>query len=138
MRRVVEKVVADRCQMILVVPNWSTCPWFKTLKKYVGAQCYFPSGSKLFELGGKACKGTRWGTWVVMVSTQQGPHAEGMMEWQKYAPPRPKAERKVSVVETTGRSEGKGPVRFTFAPQPPRQVVPPPQIGSNLSLSSKG
>ena len=134
LNRVVDKFVADQCTMVLIVPNWTTTKWFKRLRGYVLTQQYYPRGSQLFELNGRPCKGTRWGTWVVRATSQDPPESTGKMDYRDFVTPQVtaggKGRKKVVVAAGTGKPQGKkpGPVRFQFAPQPesPRPEMPSP------------
>ena len=64
---VVDKIKSDQAHGVLVVPNWRQRRWYKRAESIRLADLWFPTGTKVFELKGKACKGTLWPTRAILV-----------------------------------------------------------------------
>ena len=65
--QVVAKLKADKAHGVLVVPDWRRRVWHKHALTLKLASLRFPTGTRLFELGGKPCKGTLWPTRAIFV-----------------------------------------------------------------------
>ena len=65
--KVVHKLTADGASAILVVPNWPHRLWWRRLQVMVSTSVFFPRGHRVFELSGRTCGPSRWGTWAYFI-----------------------------------------------------------------------
>ena len=66
LQKVADKIKQDQAHGILVFPDWPARKWYKDFMAYKRAELFFPIGTKLFELEGKTCKGTKWPTKAIV------------------------------------------------------------------------
>ena len=66
--KVVHKLAEDGASAILVVPNWPHRLWWRHLQVMVSTSLFFPRGHRLFELSGRTCGPSRWGTWAYFIT----------------------------------------------------------------------
>ena len=64
---VVAKLKEDQAHSVLVVPNWQGRKWYQQAWQLRLTDLWFPTGTKIFELNGKPCKGTLWPTRALLV-----------------------------------------------------------------------
>ena len=60
---VVSKIVTDRAQCILIMPDWPNRKYWPQVQLLKRAEVFFQPGTQLFELDGNPHRATRWGTW---------------------------------------------------------------------------
>ena len=66
--KVVHKLAEDGASAILVVPNWPHRLWWRRLQVMVFTLLFFPRGHRVFELSGRICGPSRWGTWAYFIA----------------------------------------------------------------------
>ena len=64
---VAEKILSSNCVSICVFPAWHSKQWVQDLVFSAVKTIYLEVGSKIFELGGKAVGGIKWGLYVVLI-----------------------------------------------------------------------
>jgi hypothetical protein len=65
--QVVQKVKKDKCQMILVCPDWRNRWYFQAVRPHIVRQYYYAPGTHVFELPPVAVAGIRWGLWALLI-----------------------------------------------------------------------
>ena len=71
MPQVVEKILRERPEILVVVPDWQRLTWFAKLREAADKQAFRPCGVRIFELAGKAVGPTRWGTWFFYLAKRE-------------------------------------------------------------------
>ena len=66
LQRVADKIKQYRAHGIHIFPDWSARKWYKDFMSFKRTELFFPMGTKLFELEGKTCKGTKWPTKAIV------------------------------------------------------------------------
>ena len=66
--KVVHKITEDGASAILVVPHWPHRLWWRRVQVMVFASLFFPRGHRVFELLGRVCGPSRWGTWAFFIT----------------------------------------------------------------------
>ena len=66
--KVVHKLAEESASAILVVPNWPHPLWCRRLQMMVTTSLFFPRGHRVFELFGRVCGPSRWGTWAYFIT----------------------------------------------------------------------
>ena len=66
--KVVHKLTEDGPSVILVVPDWPHRLWWRRLQSVVSTSLFFPRGHRVFELSGRVCGPSCWGTWAYFVA----------------------------------------------------------------------
>jgi hypothetical protein len=102
--KVVDKIEKDQAKVLLVCPDWRTCPWWVQLQRHVVRRHYYPKGTAIFELNGKKVEGMKLGLWAYYVDGSRDEDyieenkeygaAELMGEWQETASYRRRCRRK--------------------------------------------
>jgi hypothetical protein len=71
--QVVDKVRRDRAKIILICPDWNNQKYFWDLQDMVLKRKFFPVGTPVFELNGRACDPPKWGTWAFLLDGSKEP-----------------------------------------------------------------
>ena len=61
--RVVTKILEERPEIVVVVPDWQRMSWFQRLREAASRQTFRAGGFRVFEIDGKSAGQTRWGTY---------------------------------------------------------------------------
>ena len=67
MEQVVTKIRANQAHGIVVAPEWPTKVWWEPLQRLAVWRWRLSSGTKVFELGHRPCKPTRWAVQILVV-----------------------------------------------------------------------
>ena len=66
LQKVAAKIRQDHAHGVLIFPDWPARTWYKDFMSFKRAELFFPIGTKLFELEGKTCRGTKWPTKAIV------------------------------------------------------------------------
>jgi hypothetical protein len=84
--KVVDKIKTDEAKVLLVVPDWRSSPWWRSVQPHVVRQHYYPKGTAVFELDKKKVQAMHWGLWAYYVDGAMRKEDEIMEEYKAYSP----------------------------------------------------
>ena len=95
------KLLGTSCTAICVLPAWKA-GWVRELVHTATRRLYVEEGTRLFECGGRKCRGTRWGTWVLRIDGDVRPHLSEVQAYNtvflpRWRPQKPDGENRGGV-----------------------------------------
>ena len=64
--QVAAKILRERPEVVIVVPDWQREKWFQQLREVASRQTFRACGVRVFEVEGKPAGQTTWGTWFFL------------------------------------------------------------------------
>ena len=69
--QVTAKILEERPEVVIVVPDWQREKWFQKLREVATRQTFRACGVRVFEVEGKPTGQTRWGTWFFYIRPEE-------------------------------------------------------------------
>ena len=87
LNQVVTKILEERPEVVIVVPDWQRGKWFQRLREVASRQTFRACGVRVFEADRKSAGQTRWGTWFFLYQSKGGEYSDGIRKATKFADP---------------------------------------------------